>query len=231
MKTIDLTPYKTLHLWLFLPLLIMQAGIFMDYWPGFSEKPWGIHVHYWTGTLWFILMITQAWLATHKRLKDHRTWGMIGFFIGGGAVFSALSLNARHIQSAIDFDFPGFYGLIVAETTMIAAFMLAILTAIVKRKNFQEHFWWLSASLFYILFPAVDRGINQLLPLFEIEMFGFYIAVPFIISCLLFFAWKHKKLRHPATWLGVGVNIIPLFMIPIGNIPGIEQFMISVFKS
>jgi|GEM_PF-6998511 len=41
--------YKSLHLWMLLPMLFMQAGIFRDYWGDFTENAWSVHVHYWTG--------------------------------------------------------------------------------------------------------------------------------------------------------------------------------------
>ena len=32
--------YKNLHLWMLIPMLIMQAGIFYDYWGDFSDNAW-----------------------------------------------------------------------------------------------------------------------------------------------------------------------------------------------
>src|SRR5688500_3375204 len=43
--------YKTLHLWMLIPMAFMQWGIFKDYWGDFSENAWSVHVHYITGTI------------------------------------------------------------------------------------------------------------------------------------------------------------------------------------
>jgi len=34
-----------------LPMLVMQLGIFMDYWGDFSGNAWSVHVHYWASSI------------------------------------------------------------------------------------------------------------------------------------------------------------------------------------
>ena len=65
--------YKTLHVWMLLPMLLMQAGIYRDYWGDFTENAWSVHVHYWTGTVWYAFLIIQPYWATHGQLPRHRT--------------------------------------------------------------------------------------------------------------------------------------------------------------
>jgi hypothetical protein len=43
--------YKTLHIWMIIPMVVMQLGIYKDYWGDFSENAWSVHIHYWTGTV------------------------------------------------------------------------------------------------------------------------------------------------------------------------------------
>ena len=85
--------YRHLHLWMILPMLIMQLGIFMNYWGDFSNKAWSVHVHYWTGSLWYIYLIVQPYLATHGFLDKHRTNGIIGMILAGGVVFTAIRMK------------------------------------------------------------------------------------------------------------------------------------------
>lgn len=41
-----LATYKSLHLWMIIPMIIMQAGIYRDYWGDFSKNAWYVHIHY-----------------------------------------------------------------------------------------------------------------------------------------------------------------------------------------
>ncbi len=91
--------YKSLYLWMFLPMIFMQAGIFEDYWGDFTENAWSVHVHYWTGTVWYIFLIIQPYYATHGQLARHRTLGIIGMFMGGAVCLTALSMLYRDIET------------------------------------------------------------------------------------------------------------------------------------
>ena len=37
--------YKNLHLWMLLPMAIMQIGILRDYWGDLTEDAWSVPVH------------------------------------------------------------------------------------------------------------------------------------------------------------------------------------------
>src|SRR5687768_16055340 len=84
--------YRSLHLWMIIPMIVMQFGIYKDYWGDFSDNAWSVHIHYWTGTVWYIYLIIQPWFATHGQLTRHRTNGIIGMFIAGGVCLTALSM-------------------------------------------------------------------------------------------------------------------------------------------
>src|SRR5215216_5800320 len=92
--------YKRLHLWMLVPMIFMQWGIFKDYWGDFRENAWSVHIHYITGTIWYIYLIIQPWFATHGQMPKHRTNGIIGMFIAGGVCVTALSMMHRDIATA-----------------------------------------------------------------------------------------------------------------------------------
>ena len=89
--------YKTLHKWMIIPMIFMQLGIFRDYWGDFYDNAWSVHIHYWTGTIWYIYLIIQPYFATHGKMPSHRTNGIIGMFIAGGVCLTALSMMHRDI--------------------------------------------------------------------------------------------------------------------------------------
>ncbi len=237
--------YKTLHLWMLIPFFIMQIGIFPFYWPTFSREFWGVHVHYWLASAWYLFLIIQPYYATHGKLDRHRTNGIIGFFIVGGVVFSAIVMLMGDMQNAGLIEqnpeqsnlTPEFlYGVVVIELILVAAFIYSIIQAILKRKDLEEHAWWLIAGIFYIMMPAVGRGFFFVMAvlkggLFEVPLYvPNTIATGVIIVLLLFFAWKYKKLRHPATWIGVVVNLTTFFHEQIGSSEAVQGFLKSMIQ-
>ena len=139
--------YKSLYKWMIIPMIVMQWGIFSFYWGDFADNAWSVHIHYWTATLWYIYLIIQPYLATHNKLKLHRTNGMVGMFLAGGVCFTAMSLFYRDINLAHlalenpdKYLAPWFsYGVAVIEFVMIVAFMYAVVRSIIHRKELEKH--------------------------------------------------------------------------------------------
>jgi hypothetical protein len=232
--------YKSLHLWMLLPLIIMQFGIFHDYWGDFATNAWSVHIHYWTGTIWYLYLIIQPYFATHGQMSKHRTNGIIGMFIAGGVCLTALSMMNRDIVNAnLSASMPErfgpfqpwfFYGVASVEIVMMTAFGFAVIKSIIHRRQIENHSWWLISTVFLIMMPALGRGLQFLLPRLDI-MIPLYITQGIIIAMLLIWAWKFGKLKHPATFLALGVNIFILFLVPIGKCEAVQRFLQNVVKS
>jgi len=47
---------------------------------------------------------------------------------------------------------------------------------------------------------------------------------------LLSGAWKYGKLKHPATWLAVAVNLCTLFLEPVGKSEAVQSFLKTFIK-
>jgi hypothetical protein len=242
-----MTKYKTLHLWMLIPMAFMQFGIFRDYWGDFRENAWSVHVHYWTGTIWYLYLIIQPYYATHGQLSKHRTNGIIGMFLAGAVCITALSMMYRDIANADasanmreqfgPFEPWFFLGVAAVEIPMMMAFGFAVIQSIIHRKNLENHAWWLISTVFMIMMPALGRGIQNVhvgmqssqWPNVEI-MPSLYFANGLIIALLLAGAWKYGKLKHPATWLAVTVNIFNLFLEPLGKSEAVQSFLKAVIK-
>ncbi len=237
--------YKNLYLWMIIPMIFMQLGIFMDYWGDFTANAWSVHIHYWTGTIWYIFLIIQPYYATHGQLPRHRTLGIIGMFMAGAVCFTAFSMMYRDINTAHlaveraedfgPFKPSFFYGVAAIEIIMIIAFGYAVIKSILLRKTLEEHSWWLITTVFIIMMPALGRGIQNVYILInlddwpDIDIFmPLYIAQAIIILLILVSARFYGKLRHPATYLAVGVNIIACFLGPIGRSETV-QWMLETF--
>jgi hypothetical protein len=242
-----MSKYKNLHLWMIIPMVIMQAGIFHDYWGDFSENAWSVHVHYITGTVWYLYLIIQPYFATHGQLTRHRTNGIIGMFLAGAVCLTALSMLHRDIVNAENslvrrdnfgpFEPWFFFGVAAVEIVMMTAFGFAVIKSIIHRKQLEDHSWWLISTVFIIMMPALGRGVqfvyigmnSQHWPNVDI-MSPLYIAEGMILAMLLFGTWKYDKLKHPATWLAVAVNVFNLFLEPIGRSESVQLFLKALIK-
>ena len=239
--------YKSLHLWMLLPMVFMQFGIFRDYWGDFTDNAWSVHVHYWSGTIWYLYLIIQPYFATHGQLARHRTNGIIGMFLAGRVCITAFSMMHRDIVSAdrsAEFrDLFGpfepwfFIGVAAVEIPMILAFGYAVIQSIIERKNIENHAWWLISTVFIIMMPALGRGIQGIAIVMniddwpDIEIMGpVYFTQGLIITMVLLAALKYQKLKHPATWLAVGINIYACFIELLGRSATIEHLIRNLIK-
>ena len=242
-----MSKYKDLWKWMIIPMIIMQLGIFMDYWGDLSENAFSVHVHYWTGTAWYALLIAQPYFVTHGQIERHRTVGIIGMFLAGGVCLTALSMLHRDIASADrsiverqrfgPFEDWFFFGVAAVEIVMMVAFGYAVIKSIIHRKEIENHSWWLVSTVFLIMMPALGRGFQfvwiglnlQQMPNVDI-MFPLYIAQVVILGLVLAAAWRFGTLRHPATYLAMAVNIFVLFLEPIGRSANVQAFLRVLIK-
>jgi len=239
--------YDTLHLWMIVPLVFMQLGIAMDYWGDFTDNAWSVHIHYWTGTIWYVFLIIQPYHATHGKLAKHRTNGIIGMFLAGGVSLTALSMMYRDlntVQMATEmpdrfgpFEPYFFMGVAAIEIPMIVAFGFAVIMSILKRKSLEDHAWWLISTVFIIMMPALGRGIQNIYVLMHIDnwpdidiLAPIYISQALIVLMVLLAAWKYQKLRHPATFLAIAINIMCCFLGPIGKSETVQWLLTTLIK-
>jgi len=239
--------YRTLFLWMIVPLLAMQLGIAMDYWGDFTDNTWAVHIHYWSATLWYVFLIVQPWLATHGRMEQHRTNGMIGLFLAGGLAIGGMSMLHRdlvYVQMATDdpvrfgpFKPEFFYGVAVVELVMVILFTLAVIMAILKRKQIEEHAWWLVSTAFIIMMPAFGRGVQNVFILVQADQWPDISIIPativsqaIIIGLTLVAAWMYGKLKHPATFCAIAVNGLAIFTFQIGSTPWIQSLLVALIK-
>ncbi len=239
--------YKTLHLWMIIPMIFMQFGIFKDYWGDLTDNAWSVHVHYWTGTIWYIYLIIQPYFATHGQMAKHRTNGIIGMFIAGAVCLTAFSMMHRDIVSAESsagqrerfgpFEPWFFMGVAAVEIVMMTAFGFAVIKSIIHRKELENHSWWLISTVFIIMMPALGRGVQNVHVGMQIKnwpnveiMPSLYVSEALIIGMLLLGAWKYGKLKHPATWLAMAVNVFNLFLEPIGRSEVVQALLKTMIK-
>lgn len=230
-----------------IPMVFMQLGIFIDYWGDFTDNAWSVHIHYWTGTIWYIFLIVQPYFATHGQIPRHRTLGIIGMFLAGGVCLTALSMMARDITSTQKAtEFPDrfgpfqpwfFFGVAAVEIVMMTAFGYAVIKSIIHRKQVENHAWWLISTVFLIMMPALGRGIGNIqIAMYSKDWPNIDIMIPLditqilVIGMILLGAWKYKKMKHPATYLALFVNLFIFLLEPIGKSEQVQALLIKFIK-
>ena len=117
---------------------------------------------------------------------------------------------------------------------MMLAFIYAIIQSIRLRKSLEDHAWWLVSTVFLIMMPALGRGVQNISIMMQEDKWpdvdiysSIYLCQGIIIALLLLTAFKFGKLKHPATFLALGVNLFVLVLIkPLGE-SGIMQSIID----
>lgn len=239
--------YKSLYKWMIVPMVVMQLGIAADYWGDLTLNAFSVHVHYWTGTAWYLFLIIQPYYVTHGKIERHRTVGIVGMFLAGGVCLTALSMLHRDIVSADrslvepaqfgPFEPWFFIGVAAVEIVMMTAFGYAVIKSIIHRKEIENHSWWLISTVFLIMMPALGRGLQFVyigmnfasFPNIDI-MLPLYVCQAMILGMVFFAAWKFGTLRHPATYLAAAVNVFVLFLEPLGRSPAVQAFIRGLIK-
>ena len=239
--------YRDLHLWMIIPFVVMQLGIAYDYWGDFTDNARSVHIHYWTGAIWYAYLIIQPYYATHGQLERHRTNGIIGMFLAGGVCLTALSMLYRDINTAhLAAELPDrfgpfepwfFYGVASIEIPMIVAFAVAVIMSILYRKRVDDHAWWLIATVFIILQPAIGRGFQFIaITLGRDDWPNVDIITPILLShgviigLALLTARRYRKLTHPATLLIVAINVYVCFLEPLGRSERVQALLEGTIK-
>jgi hypothetical protein len=130
-----------------------------------------------------------------------------------------------------------FFGVAAVEIVMMTAFGYAVIKSILHRKQLEDHAWWLISSVFIIMMPALGRGIQNVYVGMNIKdwpnvdiITPIYICEALIIAMLLLGAWKYNKLKHPATWLALAVNLFNFLLEPLGRSESIQTFLKALIK-
>ena len=87
------------------------------------------------------------------------------------------------------------------------------------------------------MMPALGRGLGNVWVDMNIKdwpniniMISMYITQVLIIAMLLLGAWKYGKLKHPATYLALGVNLFIFLLEPIGRSETVQHFLKTLIK-
>jgi len=234
-----LTLYSNAHKWLLIPIIVILVAFTPLYFATFTSVPWAYHTHALSAIAWYLLIITQPYLATRGRFKDHRKWGMIGLLIAGAFIATGISITPTNVYFGLIGGFPPvfpaefFYGLTLTETLAMIGFAVSVAMAIIKSKVPDEHATWMLGTVFFGFMPAWLRLSMFPAFAFDIEMSttsALMISIPIFVAVILYVGYKIGKLGHPMILASAGVTVLMISTSYVGGLEWYQEFVTNLMK-
>lgn len=150
--------FQKAHFWLIIPFLIAFIGFYFSYWSKLREAHFHQHLHGLTATAWYVLIIVQPFLYQKSKMNLHRILGIIGIFLAGGVVFSAMQIIPNNL--AIENIFENLrYSFVYADFVFVFGFSYSVIMAIIKKSDINLHARYMFATVFWVMLPALSRLI------------------------------------------------------------------------
>lgn len=218
--------YKKAHLWLIIPFGIAILGFMRSYFMDFFNASFGQHIHGLSAVAWYGFVIGQPYLATHKQLKKHRKYGIVGVFLAGLVVASGLAMipgNIAGVEGAANNPVatPTFlYGVSFFDLISIIGFGVSVIIAVMRSKNLDDHALWMISTVFWALNPALARLslVGYFMTTGEVTSFINIInaCTPLILVALIVLMIKFKR-AHPALVAAFIGNLLIYTIKPLGE--------------
>jgi hypothetical protein len=228
-------------------VLIGFGGFAPTYWlqlpAGTFVGPPLVHVHGLVFSAWPLFLLSQAWLASRGRLRQHRAWGLAGIALASAMVLlgvAAAILTLQHGLAAGYGDVSrAFFMVPMTALAMFAGFVIA---AIVRRtdRGWHQRLMVLAtvsllqaavARVFFVLLtgggPGLRPGLGAPPPLVVTMMPAFLLEL-FIVAGIVH-DWRRHGRPHPAWIVGaVVMTAVALLRVPLATTAGwlgFAQFM------
>lgn len=227
------------HLWLIIPFIIAFIGFYFSYWSKFKEARFHQHLHGLTATAWYILIIVQPFLYQKSKMKLHREIGIVGLFLAGGVVFSAMQIIPNNLAlESISENLR--YSFVFADFVFILGFSYSVIMAIIQKKEIDLHARYLMSTVFWVMLPALSRLIY--FPL--LISYGFptpisfqgcvYISgglILFVLFILLYLDFlKEKKIYRPYILVTITTIIVLITWDYFGHAEWWRKFCHIILK-
>lgn len=238
--------YKNFHLWMLLPFAISVLGFSYSYYLALPTATFHQHVHGISATLWYILVVVQAYLIVRKKsVQRHKSLGAIGLILAGVVAGSALAIIPKNIDNIETLDENGFFNPTFAyfatliDFVLVSMFITSVGLAIlsIKQKLLASHVQWLMASVLFVLSPGLARllGLGVIIAR-DGNMEGITLvslAMPSLVvmmSLIVFYYYKFGSFKHLSFWLLIACHIPYLFVGWIGDNESIRTVLSVIFK-
>ena len=226
--------YRSTHLWLLIPFVVVIVGFLPPYWLRFTDAPFRQHLHGLTATAWFVLLIVQPYLVTRGHAAKHRLFGMIALLLAGAVAISALgTIPYNFVNERIPET--GKYGLSFIDVVLVSGFAMAVIMAIKNARNVEDHARWMISTVFWALAPGTFRVLFIPLIVLGVEDIG--SKTPFLLAgagianiLVLLILMLRDRRAHPAYLSAAIGNLVMFLPMTVGNMQWWRTIADAVFK-
>jgi hypothetical protein len=188
-----------------------------------------LHFHGLLFTAWTLFFLSQATLVSNRKLRSHRSWGLLGISLATAMVFVAMAVAIAGTQERIAAGYGNaaraFFIVPVSAILPFGAFVAAAV-ANVRRPEWHKRFMLvatvsvLQAPIARFFFLAATGGGPGMRPSFapplpvERALSGAFVSDLLIVAAMIH-DWREDGRVHPAYWWGLGI----MLAVQLGRTP------------
>lgn len=184
-------------------------------------------MHGLSATAWYVLIIFQPWLIHNKPAKYHRNLGIIGVFLAGGVVFSALLVMPHQVVNNFLPDVLK-YGFSFGDLCALSGFSICVLMGVLNAKKTRVHARWLISTVFWILLPATARLVyfpmfnaydgNPPYTYLQVVHLCWFVTTLLPLSFMIYLDYRdERKIYKAYLFTLLGVTFYSLAIGPMGR--------------
>ena len=187
-----------------------------------------LHVHGLLFSFWSLFFLSQALLVSNRKLRSHRSWGLLGISLATAMVFTGLAVAIEGLQSRLLTGYGdtarAFLLVPVSAIVLFAGFFTAAIVNVRrpewhKRLNLVATTALLQAAVARFFFVAVTGGGPGLRPglgpppPLPVTMMAGAVTTLLIVAAMVH-DWRSHGRVHPAYWWGFGITLVSLLSRP-----------------
>jgi len=212
---------------------IAFGGFFGTYWlqvarGTFTGSPL-LHLHGLLFSLWTLFFFSQATLMDNRKVRQHRSWGLLGISLATAMLFTGLMVAVEGLQARLDAGY-GNAARAFTITPVTAALLFAGLVgaaiANVRRPEWHKRFMLVAtasilqapiARFFFLAAtgggPGMRPGLGPPQPIERNFGPGFFVGA--LIVAAMVHDWRSRGRVNPAYWWGFGAWVAVMVLRPV----------------
>ncbi len=194
--------YKRAHWYFSIALLVAAAGFFPLYLSRLGDASFQVHVHASVSTAWIVLLITQAWLISRRKIFPHRILGRFSIVLYPVLVGTGSWILSSTVIEALDRGLLTFSRLYIMDWILMPFAAAMYILALVNRRNVHVHQRCMALTLLPLFPPAMGRAVffYALYPMghgFDAMWHPMAIIMLLIIAAAIFFDHRSGRVHWP----------------------------------
>lgn len=218
--------------WVF--VAVAFGGFFGTYWLQLANGTFRagsplLHLHGLLFSAWTLFFVSQTTLVANRKLRSHRSWGLLGISLATAMVFLGMAVAIAGTQERIGAGYGNaaraFFIVPVTAILPFGAFVAAAV-ANVRRPEWHKRFMLVAtvsvlqaavARFFFLAATGGGPGMRPGLappPPVERALTGAF-ATDLLIVAAMVHDWREDGRVHPAYWWGLGI----MLAVQLGRTP------------